>query len=259
MTASRTKRIRRPWRFTIRLPLATLLVLTTTVGCSSAGSSRVGEGAGTGAVIGAGIGLLLGALTGRPEAGLLVGTAVGAGQGAYEGWKQDQDDDRTQQLAEAIRESNQGEQSGTNASSRAREELTRFLGVWTMEGWAQEPGGERFEIRAQVNGTVEMTYFVEMAYIDVAVTGFDGQLWGASTLGYDEDTGYTISSRFNTVPEPLRVGGGQFDAGSRTFAFEDSEGRTTLRFENPDRFVSETVIRSDGQDVIVESFRFTKR
>lgn len=236
-----------------------LVVLTavSSAGCGG-GSARVNQGAGTGAVIGASLGLLIGALRGQPEAGLAVGAAVGAGQGAYEGWRQEQDDERTRELAEAIRDTGQGAAPTPDQSGRAREELTRFLGVWTMEGWAQEPGQERFEVRAQVNGTVEMSYFVEMAYIDMSVTGFDGQIWGTSTLGYDENDGYSFSSRFNTAPEPLRAGGGRFDPDNRTFVFEESDGRVVIRFETPDRFTSETILTSGGQETTVESYRFTR-
>ena len=61
-------------------------------------------------------------------------------------------------------------------------ELTRFLGVWSMEGWAQELGGPRLNVSAKVNGNVEMSYFIEMAYIDLQVTGMEAQVWGTSTL-----------------------------------------------------------------------------
>ena len=67
-----------------------------------------------------------------------------------------------------------------------------------------------------------------------------------------------MSSRFNTLPEPIRVVGGRFDAANRAFTFEDSEGRTVLGFENPDRFTAETTVRAAGQDVKVESYRFTR-
>lgn len=238
--------------------LVTVLVLNTLAGCATDESSRVGDTAAGGAAIGAGLGLFIGALRGDPLAGLAVGTAVGASQGAYEGWKQDQDDARTRELAAAIRESNQSaSQAVLDPAVRAREELTRFLGVWTMEGWAQEPGEERFTIRARVDGTVEMSYFVELAYIDVELTGYDFQIWGASTLGYDESSGYNISTRFNTVPEPLRLTG-QFDQANRTFTFEEADARVTVRFENPDRFTAETVVTANGRDVTVESYRFTR-
>jgi hypothetical protein len=235
--------------------VALLLAVVTLTGCAG-GSQRVNEGAGAGAVIGAGLGLLIGALRGEPAAGLAVGAAVGAGQGAYEGWRQEQDDDRTRELADAIRNTDRG--AGVEPSDRAREELTRFLGVWTMEGWVQEPGEERLDVRAQVNGTVEMSYFVELAYIDIEVAGHEGRIWGTSTLGYDDDAGYSMSSRFNTVPEPVRAAGGRFDAADRTFLFEGRDWRVLIRFDNPDRFVAETILTSGGQEVTVESYRFTK-
>ena len=242
--------------------VALLLVLALSIGCASQNSSRVKDSAGSGAAIGAGIGLLIGVLSGDADkavAGLAVGAAVGAGQGAYEGWKQEQDDERTRQLAEVIRESKASEARQTNidAAARAREELTRFLGVWTMEGWAQEPGEDRLTVRAKVNGNVEMNYFVELAFIDMKVSGRDAKIWGTSLLGFDADVGYTINTRFNTLPEPIRLTG-NFDSSTRTFTFTESGARVVVRFENPDRFISETFVPVEGGEQKVESYRFTR-
>jgi hypothetical protein len=103
-----------------------------------------------------------------------------------------------------------------------------------------------------------MTYFVELAYVDLKVTEFDGQLWGTSILGYDEDDGYTISTRMNTLPEPLRTTGGTFDQPSRTFMFEGADYRVAIRFQTPDRFTIETSVPVDGQWQKVEFYTFTR-
>lgn len=226
----------------------------------SCGSNRAGQGARSGAAIGAGVGLLIGALRGDADAalaGLAVGAAVGAGQGAYEGWRQDQDDERTRQITDAIRESNQTKPSDADPSARKREELTRFLGVWTLEGWAQEVGEKRYEVKGKVNGNVQMNYFVELAYVDLNVTGVDAQIWGTSLLGYDEEQGYTIVNRFSTLAEAVQMTG-EYDTSSRTFTFEDAEARVLIKFENPDRFTAETIVKVSGSDQIVESYRFTR-
>jgi hypothetical protein len=200
----------------------------------------------------------MGLLSDRPGAavaGLAVGAAVGAGQGAYEGWRQEQDDERTRHLTQAIRESNaSSQQTSADDTARAREQLTRFLGIWQMEGWLQEPGGERINVSAQVNGNIEMTYFVELAYIDLKATGIDTQVWGTSMLGYDEGHGYSINTRLNTLPEPLRSENGTFDQSSRSFTFSGTDYRLEISFETPDRFT--LVTTSNGQTV--ESYRFTK-
>ena len=218
----------------------------------------------TGAVIGAGVGLLMGALTGDSRVaavGAAVGAGVGAGQGAYEGWKQDQDDERTRQITEAIRDAKQSgdpKKQIADTEIRAREELTRFLGIWTMEGWIQEPGQERLSVRARVNADIQMNYFVELAYIDLRVTGVDSQVWGTSTIGYDKDDGYNISTRFNTLPEPLRATGGTWDQSSRTFRFKGSDYRLAILFNTPDRFIVETYVPTGGSEQQVESYTFTR-
>ena len=236
--------------------IAFIITLILAAGCAS--DTRTGEGARSGAAIGAGIGLLMGLLSDNPDAalaGLAVGAAVGAGHGAYEGWRQEQDDARTHQVTQAIRESSAApQQSNVDETTRAREQLTRFLGIWQMEGWMQAPGGQRVNVTAQMNGDIEMTYFVELAYIDLTVTGIDTQIWGSSMLGYDPGAGYSINTRLNTLPEPLRTENGRFDQSSRSFTFTGADYRVVIRFETPDRFSLETT--SNGQTV--ESYRFTR-
>ena len=229
-----------------------------TVSCASDGSSRAGQGAAQGAAIGAGIGLLLGALSGDSEVAaraVAVGAASGAARGAYEGWRQDQDDERTRQITEAIRESSANDQQAAlDAETRQREQLTRFLGVWRLEGWLMEPGQGQVKVTAQVNGDVHMNYFVELAYIDLKAEGFDAQVWGTSTFGYDTDSGFGLSTRFNTMQEAIDVSGGTFDAATRTFTFADSEATTLIRFQTPDRF---TVTTTMGGET-VESYTLTR-
>lgn len=233
---------------------AVLLAVMLAAGCASnPGDSRARQGAKSGAAVGAGIGLLLGVLSGDSKVAaraVAVGAASGALHGGYEGWRQDQDDARTRQLTQAIRESG-GQQASLDAETRQREELTRFLGVWSLSGWAVEHG-QRINVTAQVNGNVTMSYFVELAYIDLQAEGFEGQVWGTSTLGYNQASGYEMSTRFNTLPDAVEVSGGTF--GNRTFTFADAEGTTVIRFETPDRFTVTTTVSSE----VVESYVFTR-
>ena len=246
--------------FKHRLPI-TRMVLTVIFcvgvlgGCAgSPDDSRAGQGA----AVGAGIGLLVGVLSGDSEVAARA-VAVGAAAGAYEGWRQDQHDERTRQITQTIHESNaSSQQTGLDAEARQRENLTRFLGVWQMSGWLQEPGGGRVNVSAQVNGNIHMTYFVEMAYIDFNADGLDQQIWGTTTFGYDADTGFEFSTRFNTLPDALEASGGTFDSASRSFIFADSSYRTTIRFETPDRFTVTTTALVNGREQTVESYQFTR-
>lgn len=233
---------------------ASIALVMTIMAAGCAGDGRVGKTAGAGAAIGAGLGLLVGALGGKPTEGLAVGAALGAGQGAYEGWRQEQDDDRTRELAKAIRDTKSSDvgDSGRDASSRAREELTRFLGVWSIDGWSMD-GEQRYEVRAKANGNVQMSNFVEIALMDIKVNGQDVTIWGESLLGYDDDVGYTYSSRINTLPEPFHATG-QFDAANRTFTFTSRGDRMVVRFDTPDRFTLETF----DDNRMIESYRFTR-
>jgi len=234
--------------------LAGLTAAALLAGCAS--SPRSSKGAGTGAAIGAGVGLLVGLLSGKADVAakaIAVGAAAGAVQGGYEGWRQDQDDERTRQITQAIRESSD-QQAALDADARQRENLTRFLGVWRMSGWFQKPGESRINVTAQVNGNTQMRYFVELAYIDLQAQGITEQVWGTSTLGYDPDSGFELITRFSTLPDPLEIGGGNFDSSSRKFTFAESEGTTVIHFETPDRFAITTTIKG----ATVESYVFTR-
>lgn len=142
--------------------------------------------------------------------------------------------------------------------ARQREQLTHFLGVWQMSGWVQEPGENRVNVRAQVNGNIHMSYFVELAYIDFKADGFDQQIWGTTTFGYDADTGFEFNTRFSTLPDALEASGGTFDSTSRSFIFADADYRTTIRFETPDRFTVSTTTRANGRDYTLESYQLTR-
>lgn len=246
--------IRRSIAKTSTAVLVGLAITVLMAGCAS--SPRSSKGAGTGAAVGAGVGLLIGLLSGKADVAakaVAVGAAAGAVQGGYEGWRQDQDDERTRQLTQAIRETS-AKQAALDTDARQRENLTRFLGVWKMSGWLQNPGQGRINVSAQVNGNMHMRYFVELAYIDLKADGLSEQVWGTSTLGYDADSGFEIVTRFSTLPDPLEVGGGTFNSRSRTFTFTDPEGTTVIQFETPDRFTVTSTV--DGTRV--ESYVFTR-
>lgn len=236
--------------------ILTILLSTATLMTGCASSPRSSKGAGTGAAVGAGLGLLVGLLSGKADVAakaVAVGAAAGAVQGGYEGWRQDQDDERTRQITQAIRESS-AQQSALDAEARQRENLTRFLGVWKMTGWFHIPGQDRVNVSAQVNGNMHLRYFVELAYIDLRADGLTGQVWGTSTLGYDAEFGFEISTRFSTLPDAIELGGGTFSSSSRAFTFIDPEGTTVISFETPDRFTVTTTV--DGTPV--ESYVFSR-
>ena len=236
-----------------------VLALVLAVGCGGNPSdSRAKQGAKSGAAVGAGIGLLLGVLSGDAEvavAATAIGAASGAARGGYEGWRQDQDDERTRQITDAIREQGAAQaRADMDNEARTREELTRFLGVWNMEGFMIDTDGTKVNVSAQVNGTVKMNQFVEMAWIDLKADGFSGQVWGTSTMAYDSDNGFSLNTMFNTLEQPIEVDGGSFNSAGRTFTFADALGTTTITFQNPDQFSVTTTVSGDT----VESYRFTR-
>lgn len=233
-----------------------LLAVALAAGCASnPDDSNLKKGATTGAAVGAGFGLLVGALTGDSEiaaTAAVAGAAAGAVEGGYEGYRQDQENSRTQALADAIRHSGEAQPSA-DPDARAREELTRFLGAWKVTGWVQDEG-QRREVSSQVNGTVQMSYFVEMAWVDLNVQGIDVPLWGTSTMGYSDQSGYSVSTRFNTVPEPMEIDNGRWDASQRAFIFDSEDATTNMVFSTPDRFMVTTTLAGSE----IESYTFTR-
>lgn len=244
----------------LQIPRLTLIILFFAIavmtGCaSSPDDSNLKKGASTGAAVGAGIGLLFGALTGDSEiaaTAAVAGAAAGAVEGGYESYRQDQENSRTQALADAIRHSGQAQPSA-DPEVRAREELTRFLGAWQVTGWVQDEG-QRRDVSASANGTVQMSFFVEMAWVDLKVQGIDVPLWGTSTMGYDERSGYSVSTRFNTVPDSMDIKSGRWDASQRAFIFDGENATTIMRFATPDRFTVDTTLAGSE----IESYTFTR-
>lgn len=237
--------------------LATLAcVLSLSAGCASnPNDSTMKQGAKTGAAVGAGMGLLFGVLSGDSDvavAAVAMGAAAGAIEGGYEGFRQDQENNRTSELANAIRQSGQAP-SSPDPDIRAREELTRFLGSWSMTGWVQDEG-QRRNVSAQVNGSIKMNYFIEMAWLDLKIEGVSGRVWGTTTMGYDGRNGYSLSTRFNTLPDALSADYGRWDAAQRAFIFDDGVNKTTFLFMTPDRF---SVATSSG-GLPIESYTFTR-
>ena len=241
---------------TLRFSALALSAMLVVACASNPGDTRAKQGAKSGAAVGAGVGLLLGILSGDSRvaaAGMAIGAGVGAAQGGYEGWRQDQDDERTRQITNAIREQGASQaRAEMDAENRTREELTRFLGVWNMSGYLVDTDGSRVNVSAQVNADVYMNYFVRMAWIDLKADGFEGQVWGTTTLGYDAQTGFSLNTQFNTLDQEISVSGGSYN--NRVFTFSDAAGTTVIRFETPDSYTAVTTV--GGQTV--ESYRFTR-
>ena len=233
-----------------------IVVFALISGCAAGpDDSNEKQRAARGAAVGAGMGLLFGVLSGDSDvaiAATAMGAAAGAIDGSYDGYREDQENKRTQALADAIRHSGQT-QSSADPDARAREELTRFLGVWSVKGWVQNDG-QRRNVSASVNGTVQMSQFVEIAWVDLKIEGVNSQVWGTTMMGYDGRSGYSMSTRFNTYPDSIDAEYGRWDPAQRAFIFDDKGGSTTLSFSTPDRFTVTTRVSGNT----VESYTFNR-
>ena len=73
-------------------------------------------------------------------------------------------------------------------------------------------------------------------------------------LGYEADSGYSMSTRFNTMSEPIRAENGRFSQATRSFDFQGDDYQVVVRFLTPDRFELETTV----QGRTVESYTLTR-
>ncbi len=230
-----------------------LLTLSIADPVDAAGKGRVKQGAAAGAGIGAGIGLLLGILSGDADVAveaMATEAAVGAGEGAYRGWREKQHDQRTQQLTDAIKSSGQPT-AAADPEEGARKQLERFLGDWELRGWMREENGERVELTSRLEGRPHMSVLVELSYVDIKATSMAQQIWGTSVMGFNGQTGYSISTRFNIAPDSIDIDNGSFEIASRSFEFEEEGYRCKIKFKTPDHF---TVLTTDPAGETVESY-----
>lgn len=242
---------------------------------------RAKKGARTGALVGGALGLAMGAATGDAgiaAAGAVAGAAAGAGAGAMYEYDQGKQDDRTQMLADAIASKDSG--GGAPADVQPKEtvgdvgarHLKDLHGSWKMDIWVLGAEGKRVQATGLAQGIAAGDAGTRLILRDIKTEGFDEVLSGYALLTYDPGQGFFMESSFSNSAAPLNaVGEYLVDKNTYVFYLTTGEGeemvsggiirsgaRMEVRIASPAMFIADTYTLIDGEEVQVQSYRFTK-
>ena len=231
------------------------------------------KGARKGAAAGAIVGLALGAVAGEAAAGAAVGAAIGGASGMMYDYDQSRQDDRTQMMSGAIAQSRSGDVAPTETvGDVGKRHMQEFLGEWKVEMWGLDENGERITAKGLVSGVSAGENATRILYREIHVDGFDEPLGGGyMLLTYDPGQGFFVENHFSVTDETLKfVGEYLADKNAYNYYLIDNEGAMTggilrssvrleLRISTPSLWVAEAFTHIDGEEVLVQSYRFMKQ
>lgn len=259
-----------------------LLCVSMLMGCaSSATDSADGQDANrglkTGAAGGALLGLVMGAAAGDASLavkGAAVGAAAGGIAGAGADYANDREDYRNENGNKNININGLPSQ-GASAEGRAPiannwDRLDDFSGDWQVNIWATNADGERIEATTQATGNLVRTTATQLSIKALKVNGVEQAISGNIELAYTADTGYSLQTAFNGN-EKLRFSG-EFQSQQQRYSYypvgangkaysgdDRSKMRLELRFAGKDVFLVDTFSMVNGQEVQIQSYRFTRQ
>ncbi|MBL4912879.1 hypothetical protein JMA39_06975 [Shewanella schlegeliana] len=243
----------------------------------SADGQDPNRGMKTGAAGGALLGLVMGAAAGDASLavkGAAVGAAAGGLAGASADYANDREDYRNENGNKNININGLPSQSvnaGASSSVAANwDRLDDFSGEWQVNIWAVNSDGERIEATAQAQGNLIRTTATELSIKALNVNGVDQAIAGNVELAYTPDMGYSLQTEFNGN-DKLRFTG-EFQSqqqrynyypvgvNGQTYSGDDrSKLRLELRFAGKDVFLVDTFSVVNGQEVQIQSYRFTRQ
>ncbi|WP_394204456.1 glycine zipper domain-containing protein [Shewanella waksmanii] len=261
----------------IKTVLLTASLTLTLAGCASTDDNSSGEHRGlkTGAAGGALVGLALGAAAGDASLaakGAMVGAATGAAAGAAADYQNDREDYRNENANKNININGlpanaSTQQASTNATWS---ELDHFSGQWRVNIWATDKNGERIEASGIAKGSLAKTTAAQLHIDNLQVEGTEQQINGQVQLSYTPQAGYNLNTSFNNNPDmhfagefnqataryqyyPVSVAGKTLNGDAR------ENMRIELRFAGTDVILVDTYSQVKGQDVQIQSYRFTRQ
>jgi hypothetical protein len=166
--------------------------------------------------------------------------------------------------------------SAASAPARSAEEsgrigLRNFVGDWDLQMWSLSGDGNKLEGRGVAQGVAEGNS------TRITITEFSAPAFPAATgggqvrIGYEEGKGFTLESWFKHTNEVLNFSGRyEADTGRYVFYLFGSSGefaagvqrssvRVEIRSEDIATWVADTYSAVDGQSLLVQSYRFTRR
>jgi hypothetical protein len=198
---------------------------------------------------------------------MAAGAAYGmAGGAAYE-YTQAREDQRTKTMADAIG----GAKAGETADDAGKRHLDDFLGDWNVDIWSVDATGKKITGNGSAKVVLENKERARFEFTDVKATGFDQVFTGTSLLGYSASNGFTLKN--STSVTPTRDYVGEYIPAKNAYNFYptgNQEGdtptgiirsnvRIEVRVTGSNLFVVETYVMKDGNEVQVQSYRFTKK
>ncbi|QLE86968.1 hypothetical protein FLM48_18965 [Shewanella sp. Scap07] len=259
----------------IKTSLFTSILIFGLSGCASTGDSETSEHRGlkTGAAGGALVGLALGAAAG--DAGLaakgaMVGAATGAAAGAAADYHNDREDYRNENASKNININGLPAQNQTASAAQTWQALDNFSGQWRVNIWAMDGNGERIEATGKASGSLAKTTAAQLQVDDLLVNGKAHNVNGQVQLSYTPESGYKLMTSFDNNPDmhfagefnqataryqyyPVKVAGSTLNGQAR------ENMRIELRFAGSDIILVDTYTQVKGEDVQIQSYRFTRQ
>ena len=220
-----------------------------------------------GVVAGAAFGLALGVVSGEPGMAA-AGAAMGATAGAMYEYDQSKEDRRTKMLADSIG----GAQKGETADDAGKRHLTDFLGDWNLSIWAMNAEGNKVTATGKAKIVMQSKEVLQIEYTDIESPGYDQKVTGSSVLNYSSSSGFMIENKFSNLSD-VRKYVGEFVPEKNTYNFYPTNNkeetgvmgvirsnvRIELRVSGTNLAVAETYTMLEGNEVQVQSYRFTKQ
>lgn len=244
--------------------LCICLMASVITGCATTEErENVKRGAAVGAVGGALTGLALGAITGDAEL---------AAAGATAGEMYEYDQNRQDRRAEMVAESVGGAKKGETADDAGKRHMEDFMGDWKLDVWALGTDGKKISANGHAKVLMENKETARLEYKDIKADGYDQTLSGFSLLGYSPEEGFSLENEFSGSPD-IRKYVGEYIPDKNIYNFyplNTREGETEsgiirsnvrieLRVSGNNLFVAETYTMIEGDEVIVQSYRFTRQ
>ena len=261
----------------INMLVSTVLILAPAASWAEDTEQPGKRGARWGAKGGAALGLVLGAATGDAKmaaAGAAVGAASGAAAGAMYEYDQSKQDDRTQMMADAIAGSkSQDVVAGETVGDAGKRHFQDFTGDWTLEIWALDENGKRITATGKARGLSAGENSVRIVYRDISVPSTGESFGGGDTLiSYQPGQGFFLENNFTIADETLKMVGEYLaDRNAYNFFLTGNTGgemisggilrssvRLEIRSSGPSLFTAETYTHIDGEEVLVQSYRFIR-
>jgi hypothetical protein len=162
--------------------------------------------------------------------------------------------------------------AGRSAEDAGRIGLRNFAGNWNLEMWSLTADGRKLEGRGVAEGSVESNSAVRIYFTDFNAPAFPAATGGGQVrISFEQGKGFTLESHFTHSNEVLKFAGRyQPDTGRYVFHLFGTQGeiatgiphrstRVEVRSVDLGSWTAETYTTVDGQSVLVQVYRFSRR